>query len=628
MVKYIIKNQKHYLLGICLSFYLISCTSSNNILEPKEPETQTKIEIDTPTDITYSNRDIIIAYKSDSKKNIGSSFSLLASEDSSHIVDVELLKDQSVEDAIAECPSDPNILYCEPNYILYPNDVFISNPKLDNGELWGFNQTNIRNAWQITEMLKDSENIIVAVIDSGVNVNHPDLASHIWINEDEISNNGIDDDENGYIDDIHGVDFTGTMYDNNRVSYSPIDFGVNSDDSGHGTHVAGTIAGNIGVNPHVKIMVLKFLHGNIGYTSNARLAIEYAINNNAYMSNNSWGSYSRSRTLLDILNTANNKGHLFIAAAGNGNNNNDNFQHYPSGYNLDNIISVAASDEKNNQAYFSNYGQTSVDIAAPGVNILSTGVNSKYTLKSGTSMAAPLVAGIISLSKLIVPDISINELKSNLIKSVNLYSDFDKRTVSGGIVDAYKFLKSIVSINRLWQTNQGTSFKFNDEEDTITGLKYGYLWSKSDFYDVRNNKKTTISFSLLLEDTDSQNDEFSEFILGFSENLEPWGSVQADALTLRIGSRRQDDFWVRYKMYEKFIYTSPWYLEPNVWVKVKVELTDELMSIYINETLKEAVSLVDINTENPVEFPKTGNIGLLNYRKATWHVKDFVSIIK
>jgi subtilisin family serine protease len=283
----------------------------------------------------------------------------------------------TVEEALEIYRSDPDVEYVEPNYLRYatatPDDTFFTN-------LWGLHNSgqNVNGtagtadadidapeAWDTTT---GSSSVVVAVIDSGVDYNHPDLAANIWTNPAEFPGNGLDDDGNGLVDDVQGWDFVDN--DNN-----PID----ADD--HGTHVAGTIAavgnngtGITGVSWSAQIMPLRFLDAfGSGSVAAAIEAIDYAIDKGAKIINASYGSYTFSTAERDAIARARNGGILFVAAAGNDNWNNDSAtKHYPSSYNLANIIAVAATDQSDFRASFSNYGVTSVDVAAPGTSIFST----------------------------------------------------------------------------------------------------------------------------------------------------------------------------------------------------------------------------------------------------------------
>ncbi len=340
---------------------------------------------------------------------------------------------------------DPNVLFAEPDYRISlqtePNDPFYpALYALNNTGTTGIADADIDapEAWEIT--IGDPETI-VAVIDTGVDYTHPDLVPNIWVNTDEIPGNGIDDDHNGYIDDIHGYDFAN--HDSDPM-----------DDHFHGTHVAGIIGavgnnglGVVGVAWDVQIMALKFLDsGGGGYESDAIAALNYAVANGAVVSNNSWGGGGFSTAFRTALQNAANQGHIFVAAAGNDNADNDIRPFYPAGYNVDNVISIAATDNSDNLAYFSNYGVQSVDLAAPGVNILSTfptsltnamrdaGFSTNYQSISGTSMAAPHVTGVIALVSSLHPDWTYDQIIEQVLGTVDLIPGLE--TITGGRVNA------------------------------------------------------------------------------------------------------------------------------------------------------------------------------------------------
>jgi subtilisin family serine protease len=339
---------------------------------------------------------------------------------------------------VARLTADPSIAYAEPNYMLKLN-VVPNDPRL--GEMWGLINTgqsggtadadiDAELAWGVST---GSSDVIVADIDTGIDYNHPDLAANVWTNPGEIPGNGIDDDGNGYVDDVHGYDFV-----NND--------GDPFDDHGHGTHTAGTIGavgdngiGVVGVNWHVKIMSCKFLDaGGSGSTANAVLAVDYATNMGAALSSNSWGGGGFSQTLYDAIARANAHNIAFVAAAGNGSANTDVSPNYPSGYDLPNIIAVAATDRNDQLASFSNWGPTTVDLAAPGVDILSTLPGNSYGLLSGTSMATPHVAGTCALIKAVNPNIPVGQMKSVLLNSVDHIASMNGKCVSNGRLNAFR----------------------------------------------------------------------------------------------------------------------------------------------------------------------------------------------
>ena len=256
---------------------------------------------------------------------------------------------------------NPAVVRCEPNFV-YRATVTPNDPGLST--LWAMDKISAPAGW---DTATGSKNIIVAVIDSGIDYTHSDLAANMWTNSGEIAGNGIDDDGNGYIDDVYGINtFSGT--------------GDPADNNGHGTHCAGVVGavgnnglGIVGVNWNVSLMAGKFL-GSDGSGSNAGAieAIVYAVDHGADVINASWGGEDYSAELYDAVIYAKQHGVLFIAAAGNDSNNNDQVSFYPASFTLSNIISVAATDSRDRLALFSNYGAKSVDVGAPGTGMVST----------------------------------------------------------------------------------------------------------------------------------------------------------------------------------------------------------------------------------------------------------------
>ncbi|GBF56099.1 alkaline phosphatase [Microcystis sp. 0824] len=276
---------------------------------------------------------------------------------------------------------------------------------------------------------------MIGVIDTGVDYNHQDLVGNIWTNPGEIAGDGIDNDGNGYIDDIRGWDFA---YNDNNPS----------DVNGHGTHVSGTIAGKgnngvgvTGVAWNAKIMPLKFLNDQgSGSTSNAILAINYATAKGVKLTNNSWGGGGYSQALYDAINAAGQAGALFIAAAGNDAKNTDTSPSYPASYNLANIISVASTTRTDALSSFSNYGLTSVDLGAPGSEIYSTTPNNTYSTYSGTSMASPHVAGAAALLWSQNPTWTAQQVKDALMNTGDPLASLAGKTVSGKRLNVFNAL--------------------------------------------------------------------------------------------------------------------------------------------------------------------------------------------
>jgi subtilisin family serine protease len=292
------------------------------------------------------------------------------------LVQVALPDTMSVEEALAIYGSDPEVVSVEPNYLLFtqsmPNDPYF-------GQQWGLANTgqsvsgasgtagadiDAVEAWALDT---GSDPVVVAVVDTGCHLTHPDLAANFWVNDDEIAGNGVDDDGNGFVDDRQGWDFAD-------------DDNFPQDAGGHGTHVAGIIAarggngkGIAGVARKARIMPVRFMNGfDTGTVADAIAAIEYALTNGARIVNCSWGSSGYSSALYHLMAEADA---LFVCAAGNNADDTDRHEFFPAGYGLDNLISVAASDPMDELAWFSNYGPTSVHLAAPGERIYSLGLD-------------------------------------------------------------------------------------------------------------------------------------------------------------------------------------------------------------------------------------------------------------
>jgi subtilisin family serine protease len=392
---------------------------------------------------------------------------------------VDLPGDLSVDEGIETYEDNPEVKYAEPDFVLEPSVAPKPNDT-DYNQLYGLNNTgqsagipdadiDAPEAWDITT---GSAGTIVAVIDEGVDINHPDLNDNLWVNTDEIPGNNRDDDNNGYVDDINGYDFA----NNDASVYDPDPVTGRGDE--HGTHVAGTIAaegnnggGVTGVNWDARIMSLKFLGNNGGYTSDAVEAINYAVKNGAKISNNSWGGGGYSQSLRDAIARADAQGHLFVAAAGNAGSNNDSVPAYPASYNLPNIVSVAATDKNDGLASFSNYGATTVDLGAPGVGILSTLPGNKYGIYSGTSMATPHVAGVAALLKSKDPTRDDGAIKSLLLKYADNKASLQDKTVTGARLNAAGSLKGTLAPTPFATPTPTVAPKRDTTNPVVTPLK-------------------------------------------------------------------------------------------------------------------------------------------------------------
>ena len=413
---------------------------------------------------------------------------------------------------------DPNVEYVEPNFIYsivdpiksvdvktllnldptQPLNYTPNDPRY--GQLWGLQNTgsndpsgtrgvsgadiNAVKAWAITT---GSRAIRIAVIDTGVDYNHPDLAANMWVNTAEKNGTpGVDDDGNGYVDDIHGYDFAN-------------DDGDPMDGNNHGTHCAGTIGavhnngiGIAGVMADVEIVGLKFLTDTgSGSTVHAIKSIDYATKLNVDIMSNSWGGGARSQALEEAIQRASDAGIIFTAAAGNSRSDNDSSPHYPSNYPVENVISVAAHTAQDDLASFSSYGKKTVHVAAPGHNILSTVAGNRYASFSGTSMATPHVSGGLGLLLAQTGRLDHADLKSRLMETSVPVSAYRSKVIKGGRMDVYNLL-----------TDRRPARNEPKEGDWKT-LKLNQSWESKHPYGVNQNserifKKTGAKFMRLL----------------------------------------------------------------------------------------------------------------------------------
>ena len=334
-----------------------------------------------------------------------------------------------VETTIAALRGNAMVRYAEPDYLI---SVSMTPDDPDYSQLWGLRKVAADEAWDVTT---GSNDVVVGVVDTGIDYTHPDLAANVWTNDGSLGHCRAG---------THGFDAISNKCD-------PMD------DHFHGTHVSGTIGavgnnnlGVIGVNAHVSVMGLKFLdsHGS-GYTSDAVDAIDWGVKAkqagvNLRVLSNSWGGGPYSQALKDEIDKAGANDILFVAAAGNNSFSNDVWAMYPCGYKAANELCVAATDKRDRRAYFSNYGVNSVDLAAPGVDILSTVPGGGYASYSGTSMATPHVAGTAALA-LSQGYQTVSALKATILASVDRVSSLDGVVRTGGRLDVCKAVSGCVA---------------------------------------------------------------------------------------------------------------------------------------------------------------------------------------
>lgn len=329
------------------------------------------------------------------------------------------------------------VIRCSPNYVyttsLVPNDSRYADQMIDS-----LVPIKASEAWDVRT---DAQNVVVGVVDSGVDYNHPDLAANMWVNSGEIAGNGIDDDGNGYIDDVYGI---------NAIANN----GNPWDDNFHGTHCAGTIGavGNNGIGVagiawRTRIMALKFLDSSgSGNLADALQVLDYALamkdsGVNLRLLNNSWGGGGYTSLLQDRITALKNAGVIFVAAAGNSGTDNDITPFYPTGY--EDVVSVAATRGNDELAGFSCYGQTSVDIGAPGASILSTMPNGAYDYLGGTSMATPHVVGALALLLAQVPSLTVDGAIARLFATGDPVPSLEGITASGRRLNVDNLLRDI-----------------------------------------------------------------------------------------------------------------------------------------------------------------------------------------
>lgn len=462
-----------------------------------------------------------------------------------------------VQQAVKKLNQNPAFEYAEPDFIVEASDLQANNTTPNDplfGDQWGWNNTgqtggttdadiDAPEAW---DKSTDASNIVTGVIDTGVDLDHPDLNDNLWTNSDETPGNGVDDDNNGYVDDVHGYDFA--------------DDDPNPDDdfSGHGTHVAGTVAaegnnstGVTGAGWNGQIMALRFLD-NGGTISDAIQAIEYAINNGADITNNSWGGGGFSQGLKDAITAAQEAGQLFVAAAGNDGRDTDKNPAYPASYNNENIISVAATNHNDNLASFSNFGEETVDLGAPGEAILSTDIQGSdgfssgdYATISGTSMASPHVAGSAGLLWSQNPDLNWESVKQTLLDNTDSLSSLDGKTVTDGRLNLNKsvnFNASVAEVgrvNNVTDTTQTVNLSKDFQNPVVFAKPISANGGDAANVRVSNVSGNGDSFTVQVQETENEDgthtgESFSYFAVESGEWGLPNGSL------LEVGTKSTD----------------------------------------------------------------------------------------
>lgn len=468
------------LVGLALTFQVSQAGSLNTLAEHRVGEVVVKIKKSNGFTAEASALNAI------SNLNV---LDIRTSKTNSQFHTIRIANEQDLSAAITALNSQPSVEYAEPNYIYRTFQVQASATPNDTdfAKLWGMQNTgqpdpkdgqvgkagvdiDVTRLWDMGITGKLST--LIAVIDTGVDFTHPDLAANIFTNAGEVAGNGKDDDNNGFVDDVHGYDFA-----NNK--------GNGMDDHYHGTHCAGTIAGVgnngtgvAGVNWNASVLPVKFLAADgSGTLEHAVQAIQYATLMKANVMSNSWGGGGFSQALKDAIQEASNKGIVFVAAAGNDSSNNDAAPTYPASYDVPNVIAVAAIDNLEKKAYFTNYGAKSVHVAAPGVNIYSTAPNNSYKVLSGTSMATPHVSGIVGLLLSHEPTLTPTDVRERLVKTSVRATELKKVSLSKGRVSAYNAVMNVVPPNddpddRLWKDASGAA-----ESDHPYANKFDKTWT-------------------------------------------------------------------------------------------------------------------------------------------------------
>ena len=367
---------------------------------------------------------------------------------------VSLPEELSVEKAIELYRKDPRVAYAEPNFVYelhqtIPDDEFFADlfGMHNEGQTGGTVDADIDapEAWDLTT---GSPDVILGLLDTGFDYNHEDLAANAFVNPGEIADNGLDDDGNGFIDDVHGIDPTDGSGD-------PID------NDSHGSHVSGTMAGAgnngvgvAGVNWEAKIVACAAFTPGGAFLEDILVCMDYFLDLktraenpvNIIATNNSWGGGGFSQALFDAIEAHNQAGMLFVASAGNSSNDNDANPAFPATYPNENIISVLATDHDDEMAFFSSFGASTVDVGAPGLDVLSTVPGNDYAVFSGTSMAAPHTTGLVGLLKAQDPSRTPEQIKNLILTGGDVTNATDGFSLSARRINAFGSLTCVDAV--------------------------------------------------------------------------------------------------------------------------------------------------------------------------------------
>lgn len=367
-------------------------------------------------------------------------------------------------------------LTCEPNWKVgltnTPNDTLLSSMYPASTTAAG--RIFLREAWDLST---GSSSVVAGIIDTGIDYTHLDLAANVWVNPTEIADNDTDDDGNGLIDDVHGYDFINQDSDPR-------------DDHSHGTAVSGTIGavgnnarGTVGINWNVKMIACKAFNASGSGTVSAivsclnyfvKLKRDHGIN--ITVTNNSYGGFPASTAMYNAIAATRDQGMVFVAGAGNGSTNTDSSPFYPASYDLDNIISVAATDSSGNLTSFSNYGVASVDIAAPGLGVYTTGPNNQYGSYQGTSIATPHVAGTIALLLAYRPEYTYSQAVAAILNSGTVKSGLNQKCASSAILNVSQALAITIAAP---PTPTATPTPIEEDELDLSTARFDISTAKS-----------------------------------------------------------------------------------------------------------------------------------------------------